>query len=116
MLFLKYLIIKLSDIRDGKIDPIPFGNENKLRERVSGSWRISLKTLYEANHALALYKGQVIAEYSLRSSVQIDRKNRRIRLNLDPVKNSKYIGKILDYPTANPVSVLDEANFKYKKN
>lgn len=111
---MKYLIIKLTDKRNGKFDPVPFGNENKLKDRASGSWRISLNTLYATSHALALYKGQIIAEYRLRASVQIDRVNRRIRLNLDHVSQSKYVGKVLDYPTANPISVLDEKDFKYK--
>lgn len=109
------MIIKLSDRRFGKIDPIPFGNEIKLRNRVEGPWRISLKTLYEANRALALYKGQIIAEYRLRSSVQIDRVHRRVRLNLDPAKaGSKLVGKNLKYPTSNPVSILDDSDFEFK--
>ena len=112
---MKYMIIKLSDKRNGRIDPIPFGNEHKLRERVEGPWRISLKTLYETSHALALYKGQIIAEYRLRSSIQIDRANHRVRLMLDPDKaSSKLVGKSLNYPTSNPVSVLDDQDFKFK--
>lgn len=111
---MKYIIIKLSDMRDGKFDPIPFGNANKLKERASGSWRTSLKTLYATDHALALYKGRVVAEYRLRASVQIDRKNHRLTFNMDSVEDSPYIGKKLDYPTANPISVLDSKDFKYK--
>lgn len=110
---MKYLIIKLSDYRNGKLAPIPFGNPNKLKERVSGPWRTTLKTLYETNHALALYKGQVIAAYQLRASVILDRRTHRISFTMDEAK-SPLIGKTLDYPTPNPISVLDTKDMKFK--
>lgn len=112
---LKYIIIKLSNKRNKKFEPIPFGNANKLKERASGPWRTSLNTLYATDHALALYQGRIIAEYRLRASVQIDRRQHRLFFNMDTVSDSPYIGKRLDYPTANPVSILDSNDFVYKK-
>lgn len=113
---MKYIIVKLSNKKDNKFTPIPFGNAAKLKERASGPWRTSLKTLYATDRVLALYQGRIIAEYRLRASVQIDRINHRLTFNMDGVADSQFVGKRLNYRTANPVSVLDSKDFIYKED
>lgn len=115
-----YLVIKLSDHKDGKIDPLPFGDYDALKKRAEGQWRLTLKTMARSDKALALYHGKVVAEYLISDEFKLNRENGRITLHLidpkkkDPTFKSKYVGRILDYPTSNPITVLNTKDIKYK--
>lgn len=111
-----YLIIKLSDKRDGKLDPPNLRDDQAIKERACGNWKTSLPTLYKTKHCLVLYKKHILKEYVLGDDITLIRagKDSRVRLHITKeIKDSKYIGKILDYRTANPLSVLDSTKFKY---
>lgn len=100
-----YLILKLSD-KDKKV---PFNSEKKLIERANGSWRITPAKLGDIDKALLLFRGQVLEEYEIGDIITFDRKNNRITFDMKVIKNSKYKGKILEYKTANPASIISKA-------
>ena len=114
---MKYLIIKLSDKRDGRLDPPNIYDDKALRERACGDWTTSLPTLYNTNHCLVLYKKLILREYILSDEITLVREKNRIRFHiLKEIKDSKYVKRMLDYRSSNPLSVLDSSQFKYIQN
>lgn len=107
---MKYLILKLSDREQG----IPFNDPEELRKRAEGAWKLTLKTLGETDRALLLFRGQILGEYEIGNQFGFNRATGRITLALTPVVNSTMLNKVLHYPTANPASLLDENDIKYK--
>lgn len=97
-----YLILKLSD----KDTSIPFGDSKALTEKANGSWRFTPARLKDVDRVLLLFRGQVLEEYTMNDEVIYNRKENRVTFDLEPVSNSKLKGKSLDYPTANPASLL----------
>lgn len=110
---MKYLILKLSE----SDREIPFGNSDELVKRANGSWRISLKKIEGVKRALLLFRGSVLAEYEI--GPEIVAKNTptgyRLTFNMKEVEDSKHKGRILNYRTANPASVVEENKLKDKK-
>jgi len=100
-----YLVLKLSD-KDKKV---PFNNEKKLIDKANGSWRITPAKLGDVDKALLLFRGQVLEEYEIGDTIIFDRKNKRMTFDMKVIKNSKYKGKILEYKTANPASIISKS-------
>ena len=109
----KILILKLSD----SDRTIPFGDKKGLLERANGAWRISLGRIKGVKKALLLFRGRVLAEYEIGSKITVDESNDyRLTFDMKEVENSEYKDRILDYRTANPVSVLEVEKIKYRED
>ncbi|WP_420496631.1 hypothetical protein QA540_10960 (plasmid) [Macrococcus psychrotolerans] len=108
---MKYLILKLSDKEQG----IPFNDRAELKKRAEGDWKLTLKTLGQTDRALLLFRGQVLGEYEIQDQFYFDRSTGRVTLSLVEIDNSSMLNKVLDYPTANPASILDEKDLKEKQ-
>ena len=106
--FMSKLILKLSD----KERSIPFSNDKKLTERANGSWRITPQKVADVTECVLLFRGQIIAEFKVGSTLNFDRFETRTTFDMQFVHNSKYVGKFLKYPTANPASIIDDKKFK----
>lgn len=104
----KMLILKLSD----KEKEIPFNDEEKLKSRANGKWRITPQKIGKIEKALLLFRGQVIAEYKIKPTIIYDRSNKRTTFDMETIKNSKYIGKMIDYKTANPASTIEQKSLE----
>lgn len=108
----KYILLKINNTID---NPIIFNDPEKLKERASGNWRITLKTISQTKNVLLLYRGKVLAEYLLNDTFKMIRDNDsyRIKLGLDIVDNSNKVGKEMVTKTANPVSLMEEENMQW---
>lgn len=100
----EYLILKLSD----KESAIPFSDSQKLTERANGAWRFTPARLKDVKTALLMFRGQVLEEYELGEKIVYNLNTKRITFDLTPVAKSQFKGKMLDYKTANPASLLDD--------
>ena len=114
-----YLILKLSDRKY----PIPYNDRERLKKRAEGytdepgkigGWKTSFVTIWKTTKALAIFRGQILAEYEIEDSIKLNREEKKVLLNLKEIKNSKYLDKVLDYKTTNPCSVLNTKDFQYK--
>lgn len=104
----QYLILKLSD----KENAVPFSDSEKLTERANGSWRFTPARLEDVKAVLLMFRGQILEEYELGDKIIYNRKTKRITFDLTPIKNSQLKGKLLNYPTANPASLLDDTKIQ----
>ncbi|TPR14992.1 hypothetical protein DY052_06080 [Apilactobacillus timberlakei] len=104
----KYLLLKLSD----KEHNIPFGNSDDLIKRANGSWKLNPSTVSGINTAFLLFRGQILAEYKIGSTLIYNREVHRISFDMSENKNSKYINKNLKSRTANPASTITVEDFK----
>lgn len=101
-----WVILKLSDKEIG----IPFSDDEKLLERANGNWRLTPSKLGKAKKALLLFRGQVLNEYEVGSKIIFDRDNTRITFDMRTIENSSYKGKVLDYKTPNPASIISKSD------
>ncbi|MBF7026033.1 hypothetical protein [Staphylococcus kloosii] len=101
-----YIILKLSDKEIG----IPFSDDEKLLERANGNWRLTPAKLGKAKKALLLFRGQVLNEYEVGSKIIFDRDNTRITFDMKTIDNSNYKGKVLNYKTPNPASIISKSD------
>lgn len=108
-----YIIIKLSDKREGKLDPPNINDPEAIKERASGDWKTTLATLFKSRRCLALYRGLILKEYKIEDSITLIYEKKRIKLHLTEIENSKYVGKFLIYKTSYPISVLNSDNFVF---
>lgn len=109
--FMNYLILKLSPY--GPFPPIH--DPAALKKRASGEWRVKIETLQKADQALVTHQGVVVAQYDIGDTFKLNKENGRVTLNLKNAKDRSLLGKKLDYRTANPVSILNDKNLKFKK-
>lgn len=105
---MEYIILKLSD----KDKNIIFSDVKDLITRANGEWRINPQRIGKIDTALLLFRGQIIGEFSIGEILKYNRITKRTTFDMKPVSNSKYIGKILNYKTSNPATVMDDKKLK----
>lgn len=105
----KYFIAKISNRENN----VPLHDKDALRERARGFWKVSTARLNETRNMLLLFNGTVIGAYTIGSKILLDQDARRVKFELTDV-DSHFIGKRLDYPTANPISIAPESKLIIK--
>lgn len=99
----KIMVIKLNKI---------FNNEEALKQRASGAWRIKRETIIDNNitHVVVMYHQMVIADYCLgkRIAYHVTGPDKgRIWFDLESYKGTEPLkGKTFAYKTANPATTI----------
>lgn len=103
---MKYLILKLPYHAYN----VPFNNAAALLKEANGveGWRITPTRLHDVEHAILLFRGQILEEYHINEVITYNKDERRCKFDMKPVKNSGFKGKMMsDYKTPNSASILE---------
>jgi hypothetical protein len=92
-----------------KINKVPSSKEG-LMERARKAWRIKQDRLYNQDKLIVVYKGEILEEYKVLGYGPAENEPNRVAFDLEEVPNSQLKGQKIDYPTANPCTIVDPAD------
>jgi hypothetical protein len=89
-----------------KINKVPSSKEG-IKERARKAWRIKQDRLYNQDKLIVVYKGEILEEYKVLGYGPAENEPNRVAFDLDEVPNSQLKGQKIEYPTANPCTIVE---------
>lgn len=98
------VIIKINEVSKSKED---------LKERVRRAWRMDQGRLYNQQHLVALYRGEILEVYKILSYDTDHEYKDRVAFELEEIE-STLKGKKVHYPTSNPATICDIHSLEFE--
>lgn len=92
-----------------KVNEVP-NSRQALKDRVSRAWRINRDRLYNQDSLIAVYKGEILEEYEVKSYGPDKVEPKRVAFELEEKENSVLKGQHIDYPTSNPCTIAEPSD------